>query len=79
MGADVFRLRNRATAALAPSLAAAGAAMAGAQTHQAKPLRLMVTWNAAIGFAASVHLYSACGISLPVDLNGPQFTQADRA
>jgi muconate cycloisomerase len=33
--------------------------------------------DAPIGFAASVHLYSAYGISLPVDLNGPQFIAED--
>lgn len=29
--------------------------------------------DAPVGFAASVHLYAGYGISLPVDLNGPQF------
>ncbi len=29
--------------------------------------------DAPIGFAASVHLFAAYGIDLPVDLNGPQF------
>ena len=33
--------------------------------------------DAPIGFAASVHLYSAYGITNPVDLNGPQFIQED--
>jgi muconate cycloisomerase len=33
--------------------------------------------DAPIGFAASVHLYASYGISLPVDLNGPQFIAED--
>lgn len=33
--------------------------------------------DAPIGFAASVHLYVGYGISLPVDLNGPQFIAED--
>ena len=33
--------------------------------------------DAPIGFAASVHLFAAYGISLPVDLNGPQFIAED--
>jgi muconate cycloisomerase len=33
--------------------------------------------DAPIGFAASVHLFAAYGISLPVDLNGPQFIADD--
>jgi L-Ala-D/L-Glu epimerase len=33
--------------------------------------------DAPIGFAASVHLFAAYGISLPVDLNGPQFIEED--
>lgn len=30
-----------------------------------------------LGFAASVHLFAACGIDLPVDLNGPQHIAED--
>jgi muconate cycloisomerase len=33
--------------------------------------------DAPIGFAASVHLYASYGISLPVDLNGPQYIAED--
>lgn len=33
--------------------------------------------DAPIGFAASVHLFAAYGITLPVDLNGPQFIAED--
>ena len=33
--------------------------------------------DAPIGFAASVHLFAAYGIRLPVDLNGPQFIAED--
>lgn len=33
--------------------------------------------DAPIGFAASVHLFAAYGIGLPVDLNGPQFIAED--
>jgi L-Ala-D/L-Glu epimerase len=33
--------------------------------------------DAPIGFAASVHLFAAYGIKLPVDLNGPQFIAED--
>jgi muconate cycloisomerase len=33
--------------------------------------------DAPIGFAASVHLFAAYGIDLPVDLNGPQFIAED--
>ena len=33
--------------------------------------------DAPIGFAASVHLFAAYGITLPVDLNGPQFIADD--
>ncbi|MGQ0651254.1 MAG: mandelate racemase/muconate lactonizing enzyme family protein [Betaproteobacteria bacterium] len=33
--------------------------------------------DAPIGFAASVHLFAAYGIELPVDLNGPQFIAED--
>lgn len=33
--------------------------------------------DAPIGFAASVHLFAAYGIDLPVDLNGPQFITED--
>lgn len=33
--------------------------------------------DAPIGFAASVHLFAAYGIELPVDLNGPQFIADD--
>jgi muconate cycloisomerase len=33
--------------------------------------------DAPIGFAASVHLFAAYGIDLPVDLNGPQFIADD--
>ncbi|MEJ7930664.1 enolase C-terminal domain-like protein [Ramlibacter sp. AN1015] len=33
--------------------------------------------DAPIGFAASVHLFAAYGITLPVDLNGPQFITED--
>ena len=33
--------------------------------------------DAPIGFAASVHLYAGYGVSLPVDLNGPQFIAED--
>jgi muconate cycloisomerase len=33
--------------------------------------------DAPIGFAASVQLYSAYGITHPVDLNGPQFIAED--
>jgi muconate cycloisomerase len=33
--------------------------------------------DAPIGFAASVHLFAAYGIALPVDLNGPQFIAED--
>lgn len=33
--------------------------------------------DAPIGFAASVHLFAAYGITLPVDLNGPQFIEQD--
>lgn len=33
--------------------------------------------DAPIGFAASVHLFAAYGIDLPVDLNGPQHISAD--
>lgn len=33
--------------------------------------------DAPIGFAASVHLFAAYGIDLPVDLNGPQFLADD--
>ena len=33
--------------------------------------------DAPIGFAASVHLFAAHGIDLPVDLNGPQFIAED--
>ena len=33
--------------------------------------------DAPIGFAAAVHLYAAYGITLPVDLNGPQFIAED--
>lgn len=32
-----------------------------------------------LGFAASVHLFSAFGITTPVDLNGPQFIEPDYA
>ncbi|MBC5768049.1 mandelate racemase/muconate lactonizing enzyme family protein [Ramlibacter albus] len=33
--------------------------------------------DAPIGFAASVHLFAAYGMALPVDLNGPQFIAED--
>ena len=33
--------------------------------------------DAPIGFAASVHLFAAYGITDPVDLNGPQFIAED--
>jgi muconate cycloisomerase len=33
--------------------------------------------DAPIGFAASVHLFAAYGITLPADLNGPQFIAED--
>ena len=33
--------------------------------------------DAPLGFAASVHLFAAYGIALPVDLNGPQFIAED--
>ncbi|MDQ6638746.1 MAG: mandelate racemase [Pseudomonadota bacterium] len=33
--------------------------------------------DAPLGFAASVHLFAAYGIDLPVDLNGPQFIAED--
>lgn len=33
--------------------------------------------DAPIGFAASVHLFAAYGLQLPVDLNGPQFIAED--
>ena len=33
--------------------------------------------DAPIGFAASVHLFAAYGLTLPVDLNGPQFISED--
>lgn len=33
--------------------------------------------DAPIGFAASVHLFAACGIDYPCDLNGPQHIAAD--
>ena len=33
--------------------------------------------DAPIGFAASVHLFAAYGMKLPVDLNGPQFIAED--
>ena len=33
--------------------------------------------DAPIGFAASTHLFSAYGMDLPVDLNGPQFISED--
>jgi muconate cycloisomerase len=33
--------------------------------------------DAPIGFAASVHLFAAYGLRLPVDLNGPQFIAED--
>jgi len=33
--------------------------------------------DAPIGFAASIHLFAAYGITLPVDLNGPQFIAED--
>jgi muconate cycloisomerase len=33
--------------------------------------------DAPIGFAASVHLFAAYGMQLPVDLNGPQFIAED--
>lgn len=33
--------------------------------------------DAPLGFAASVHLFAAYGIELPVDLNGPQFIAED--
>ncbi len=33
--------------------------------------------DAPIGFAASVHLFAAYGMTLPVDLNGPQFIAED--
>jgi muconate cycloisomerase len=33
--------------------------------------------DAPIGFAASVHLFTAYGITLPADLNGPQFIVED--
>jgi muconate cycloisomerase len=33
--------------------------------------------DAPLGFAASVHLFAAYGIGLPVDLNGPQFIAED--
>ena len=33
--------------------------------------------DAPIGFAASVHLFAAYGLGLPVDLNGPQFIAED--
>ncbi len=33
--------------------------------------------DAPLGFAASVHLFAAYGIRLPVDLNGPQFIAED--
>ena len=33
--------------------------------------------DAPIGFAASVHLFTAYGIALPADLNGPQFIAED--
>lgn len=33
--------------------------------------------DAPIGFAASVHLFAAYGLQLPVDLNGPQFIADD--
>ena len=33
--------------------------------------------DAPIGFSASVHLFAAYGMQLPVDLNGPQFIAED--
>jgi len=33
--------------------------------------------DAPVGFAASVHLYAGYGITMPVDLNGPQFIAED--
>jgi tripartite-type tricarboxylate transporter receptor subunit TctC len=46
MEADVSAVRRLATALLALSLSVVGAATAGAQGYPAKPLRIIVTWNA---------------------------------